>query len=166
MHGRRFSHVRTLGDIHIRPAILPSEESFHIDIASHSSDEDLIKMLGWDQAAESLLFTTPDKITTDPTSNLEPCIYLSVTIWVNLGTYLANFSIDTVTMTTTFHDGLSFTANDTLAVSATNGDVLMPSPSKTVDISVKYRTLLIETSKGSISGICSLSEKIYIMSRF
>ena len=122
-------------------------------------------MLRWNQTPESLYFTTPDKITTDPASSQDPCIYLNATIWVSLGTYLTNLSIDTATMTTTFHDGLSFTANDTISVSTDVGGVLLPNSSGIIDTSLDYRHLAIWTGKGSISGICILSETVTITSR-
>ena len=137
----------------------------HVDIASYSSDKDLIKMLKWDQTLETLLFTSPDKITTDPASSQDPCIYLNATIWVSIDTHVTNFSVHTYSMTTTFHDGLSLTVDDSLIVSATVGEVLLPSPSRAVDTFLEYRNLVVSTSEGSISGSCSLSERVELSTR-
>ncbi|MCJ1254775.1 hypothetical protein MMC24_002591 [Lignoscripta atroalba] len=158
---RVYSAVHTSGELHVRSASADTDSFIGVEISLLYSDAELMRMTTWSQGGYNLALNTPRHIATDSTSSREPCIYITTTIWVAPGLSLDKWSIDSQSMSITFHEGLFFSVQNGLSIDATVGSLIMP-PRGSTETNMYYRELNVALPVGSATGSYSLNDKLSI----
>ena len=155
--------IHTTGEIHFRPTQDHLENNIRVDVEMQSTESELIKMVKWSTDEEALLFNSPRRIQKDSALSVNPCLYISTTVWVAPGTTLEHLVVDSESLSVTFHEGLSFSA-DRVEILTLPGHVSMPDHDAS-HTAIEYREIDIVVDSGSVSGSYSLYDLLSVKVR-
>ena len=85
-------------------------------------------------------------------------------MWIAPGVSLDAYSIDTQSLSVTFHDGLSFKVDGGIGISALLGPIIMPKY-RSVGTHIDYRRMHAEVQAGSVKGSFTLDDQLTIITQ-
>ena len=146
----------------MRPMVEDIKDKVLVDVVTHFSESDMMKLTVWDRQTNSLRFYTPSHVVKDSSSSSLPCMFSNVTIWIAPGAKLDALLIQTESFSVTVHEGLSFDTK-VLKISTVAGSVTFPNRYPTGSL-YNYREVIISTVSGSIHGDFPLYDLLSITS--
>jgi len=149
-----YGHVRTLGEVRVRPAVNDLEPNIRVDLEIHVSEPSLLDFMELQKSESTFSIKTPS----DAAGLQDPCLSIFATLWIPPGLSLRSMSIDTQNLAIQYYPDVRYTIHNTTIITSSHGSIHMCPPLPTNH----SRETIIRTSSGSIHGTYPLYDLLSV----
>ena len=162
-NGPRESHVRNLGQIHVRSLPKDIKDAFQVEMSYHFSSLAVSEEFEFSKEDEMLRIYTASTVQDYGTRGYQPCLYLNITIWLNADLQPDDFYIHTTTLDVIFDKDHTAQAQN-VTVQTYTGSVTSNADAGGL-VSWGGRDITIITDSSSIQGSYPLYDKLHLETR-
>ncbi|MCJ1287521.1 hypothetical protein MMC26_006873 [Xylographa opegraphella] len=157
---KNYRHIRSSGEIHIRPATEHLEAEVRVELTMHYSDQIILNEVQFKNSHAGLQIFSPSVLPGGSPISSRPCIYMVINMWIKSGIRLDSLKIQSQTMKIVFHERLRLNT-DEIKARTLAGSIEFPA-GKSTKVDVNPREINIGTGSGSVSGTFPLYDLLNI----
>ncbi len=160
-------HVRTGGEIRVRPMKERSETKIRVDLDIRASDPKLFKSesLSIAEKGSTLTVKTPKELNDkEPSKHAKesPCLYILATVWISPGTTLETLGIHSEMLSVIFDPGLDYAILRKTEVSAHSASLSIDGVKPPLAMTLYSRETVINVNSASVTGSYPLYDLLTI----